>query len=71
VLKRKSCPKCKTGDLTLERDFYGWYECCIQCGYQRTLVKVVEREAQQLGKASDQEVTVLCGADKTGQSSYR
>ena len=66
VLKRKSCPKCKTGDLTLERDIYGWYECCIQCGYQRTLVNIVEQEARQLGTARDREATVLSGAGKTG-----
>lgn len=29
----KSCPKCGKGDLMLERDLYGWYRQCVQCGY--------------------------------------
>jgi len=28
----KACPKCK-GDLVLDKDHYGWYKSCIQCGY--------------------------------------
>jgi uncharacterized protein (DUF983 family) len=31
------CPKCKTGKITLDKDFYGWYEYCVQCGYVRDL----------------------------------
>ncbi|MBI2886748.1 MAG: hypothetical protein HYY02_06030 [Chloroflexi bacterium] len=35
---RKSCPKCHTGDLALDRDIHGWYRQCIQCGYLQDLV---------------------------------
>jgi Zn ribbon nucleic-acid-binding protein len=42
VLRLKSCPKCKTGDLAIDRDHHGWYEYCIQCGYQSDLVSVAE-----------------------------
>jgi len=28
----KACPRCR-GDLHEERDFYGQYVACIQCGY--------------------------------------
>ena len=34
----KSCPKCKTGDLALERDAYGSYMRCLQCGFLKYLV---------------------------------
>lgn len=27
----KACPKCK-GDMSLERDVYGSYFACLQCG---------------------------------------
>ena len=37
MLKLKSCPRCKKGDVALDRDHYGWYECCIQCGYTHDL----------------------------------
>ncbi len=42
MLKLKSCPKCKEGDVTFDRDQYGWYEYCIQCGYTRDLMHIGE-----------------------------
>jgi Zn ribbon nucleic-acid-binding protein len=42
VIRLKSCPKCKTGDITIDRDEHGWYEYCIQCGYQSDLISVAE-----------------------------
>lgn len=33
----KACPKCK-GDLFLDKDHYGKYQSCIQCGYIKDLV---------------------------------
>ena len=32
MMRLKSCPKCK-GDVMIDRDHYGWYEQCIQCGH--------------------------------------
>ena len=34
--KDKDCPRCK-GNVYLEKDTYGWYEQCLQCGYSRDL----------------------------------
>ena len=28
----KACPKCR-GDIVLDRDMYGGYARCLQCGY--------------------------------------
>ena len=42
MLKLKSCPRCKKGDVTLDRDQYGWYEYCIQCGYTRDLKNILK-----------------------------
>jgi hypothetical protein len=42
LLRQKSCPRCKTGDIGVDRDEYGWYEYCLQCGYVRDLVSIVE-----------------------------
>lgn len=39
MLKLKSCPRCN-GDVRLDRDQYGWYEACMQCGYLRDLESV-------------------------------
>lgn len=40
MLKLKSCPKCKEGDVTFDRDQYGWYQYCIQCGYTQDLMHI-------------------------------
>ena len=36
TLRLKGCPKCH-GDVRFDRDQYGWYEQCIQCGFVRDL----------------------------------
>ena len=41
----KGCPRCK-GDMFVDRDQYGWYEQCVQCGYLRALENVVAAEQQ-------------------------
>jgi len=42
----KSCPRCD-GDVFLERDISGWYERCLQCGYNRDLGAVFEVKKEQ------------------------
>jgi len=32
----KSCPRCG-GDISIDRELDGWYEQCLQCGYQRAI----------------------------------
>jgi ssDNA-binding Zn-finger/Zn-ribbon topoisomerase 1 len=54
VLKLKSCPRCKKGDIALDRDHHGWYEYCIQCGYVRDLISMVELEQPTCGKKKRQ-----------------
>jgi hypothetical protein len=48
MLKLKGCPKCKTGDIAPDRDYYGQYEYCIQCGYIRDLVNVSNLDQHKL-----------------------
>ena len=45
-MKQKSCPRCKKGDLALDRDHHGWYQYCIQCGYMCDLISVTESEQE-------------------------
>ena len=49
MLKLKSCPRCK-GDVRIDRDQYGWFEECIQCGYTCDLKDVVTPEKPGPGK---------------------
>ena len=36
MLKLKACPRCE-GDLHINRDMYGPYRQCLQCGYMRDI----------------------------------
>ena len=36
MMKTNRCRKCG-GDLLIDKDYYGWYEECIQCGYIQDL----------------------------------
>jgi len=49
MIRMKSCPKCN-GDVLIDRDQYGWYEQCIQCGLMRDLKPVTPLPDQALLK---------------------
>ena len=52
MLKLKGCPRCR-GDIIVDRDHHGWYEQCLQCGYQhdlKSVVKVERRPIQEVRK---------------------
>lgn len=34
------CRRCGIGDVSVDKDHYGWYEYCLQCGYVRDLADV-------------------------------
>jgi len=36
-LKIGPCPRCRKGEVFIDRDIYGWFENCLQCGYTRDL----------------------------------
>ena len=37
-MEMKNCPRCK-GDLYFDRDQYGSYKSCIQCGFMMDIVE--------------------------------
>ena len=43
----KSCPRCQ-GNVIIDRDYYGWYEQCLQCGYLCDLKSTVEVRQKQV-----------------------
>lgn len=58
--KLKSCPRCG-GDIAIEREFDGWYENCLQCGYLHEIPRTFEvrqpssnKEKQELAKLHSQ-----------------
>ena len=42
----KACPKCR-GDVVLDKDLYGRYVRCLQCGFLRD---TAENDAQFMGR---------------------
>jgi len=58
TLKLKGCPRCK-GDMVLERDHWGWYEQCIQCGYLRDLENPVEVSKQSGEVEKDRKASIV------------
>ena len=42
----KTCPRCDTGDIEVDKDFYGWRALCLQCGYIKDLS--CAEEAQEI-----------------------
>lgn len=50
MLRSKSCPRCR-GNVLIDRDVYGWYQQCLQCGYQRDLKSMVKAKAQRAPEA--------------------
>ena len=52
MLRLKSCPKCK-GVVLIDRDEYGWYEECIQCGYLHDLQNLDEVQRHAVFKSED------------------
>lgn len=49
-VKIHGCSRCKTGDVTIDRDYYGWFEECLQCGYVRDFPGV-SQQALESGKS--------------------
>ena len=47
--KLKGCPKCR-GDLFVDRDYNGWYEQCLQCGYMGELKDISHLKEQAFAR---------------------
>ena len=48
------CPKCN-GMLYLDRDYNGWYEQCLQCGYMKDLAIVYDNKKKMVKQISKAE----------------
>lgn len=48
---RKRCPKCG-GNVYLDRDYYGWYQKCLQCAHTSDLNNIAEAR-EKINHGSD------------------
>ena len=55
----KSCPRCH-GDILIEEEAYGYYECCLMCGYRRDLPVVYTKStSENTGKSIKKKVSTI------------
>lgn len=54
----KGCNRC-SGDVFIEKDEYGWYEQCLQCGHRAELQSISEFKKQP---TTSQKEPVLSGS---------
>ena len=45
----KGYPRCE-GDMFVDRSPFGWYEYCLQCGYQHELNVSGDEKGQEVNK---------------------
>lgn len=60
MLQMQKCPRC-SGDLYDERDQYGEYFACLQCGYlqEKPEVAARERHAESQSQAARDTLTIM------------
>lgn len=44
MLYFRSCPRCKTGTIKFESDFFGNYLSCLNCGFQKNAASLRRME---------------------------
>ena len=37
MLRFKCCPRCINGDVHVNKDMFGWYVECLQCGHMKNV----------------------------------
>jgi hypothetical protein len=54
--KLRGCARCN-GDVYINRDEYGWFVQCLQCGYHSELVNIDEARKQMQMQGESPRVT--------------
>jgi hypothetical protein len=62
-IRLHGCVRCK-GDVSIDKDQYGWYENCLQCGYTRDLPDRVQTVVPNRQKEASHTQLVLVSARK-------
>jgi hypothetical protein len=58
MMRVKICPRCQ-GRIFLERDQYGWYMLCLQCGYLRDIHSLSEIQEQLTPEVAERKEELL------------
>ncbi len=58
MLYFNSCPRCKTGTVQLESDFFGSYLSCLNCGFEKSAASVRKLDYEEMRRDAEEEVAV-------------
>jgi hypothetical protein len=63
MLYFNACPRCKTGTVKLDSDFYGSFLSCLNCGFEKSAASVRKMtfEESELEPVTAQPVLALVG----------
>lgn len=50
MLYFNSCPRCKTGTVKLDSDFYGSFLSCLNCGFEKSAAAVRKMTFEEVAR---------------------
>ncbi len=53
MLYFNSCPRCKTGTVQLESDFFGSYLSCLNCGFEKSAASVRKLDYEEAKREAE------------------
>lgn len=62
MLYFNSCPRCKTGTVQLDTDFFGSYLSCLNCGFEKSAASVRKLDYEEAKRDAEQVVAVAADA---------
>lgn len=58
MLYFNSCPRCKSGTIQLESDFFGSYLSCLNCGFEKSAASVRKLDYEESKKEAEVAIAV-------------
>lgn len=63
MLYFNSCPRCKTGTVQLESDFFGSYLSCLNCGFEKSAASVRRLDYDEAKREAEEVIAVAVAAE--------
>ena len=63
MLYFNSCPRCKTGTVQLETDFFGSYLSCLNCGFEKSAASVRKLDYEEAKREAEEVVAATAVAE--------
>lgn len=62
MLYFNSCPRCKSGTIQLESDFYGSYLSCLNCGFEKSAASVRKLDYEEMKREAEEAIAVTAAS---------